>query len=120
MNLCGEVFKLIVTYEGAHHVDIFVAFGDTNGERHGKIVESDILTERVDSKLVKKAHHIITSSTSRYKDLRGTAIVEATESEAVAKMRDIFLNRVRDCPGARKDACWALDQKALREVLEVI
>jgi hypothetical protein len=111
---------LIVNYEGGQNVEIFVAFGDTNDERHGRIVESDIITERVNSKLVSKVHCIVTRSTSDYKDHRGTAIVEATESEAVAKIRDTFLNRVRGCPGVIKGACWALNRNALREVLEAV
>ena len=119
IDLSEEDFRLFVNYE-LNHVDMIVAFGDPNGTRHGGIVESNVLTEPVDSNLVKKVHRIITSSTSRYKDLRGTAIVEATESKTVAKMRDMFLDRVRGCPGVEGGKCWALNEHALREVLEAV
>jgi len=97
-------------------LSIWVVFGDPSHHH----IESSEITPELNSKFAKKAHHIITTSSSRLIDLDKLSIVRPHESDVVAQMRKMFLAHIRGCHGVVYNECWALSQDAMQEVFEAV
>lgn len=115
INLLDEPFGL---YVAKHDIffSIWIAFGNPNSSH----IESSEIAAELNSKLAKKAQHIVTTSRSRLIDLDKLSIVRPHESDVVAQMRELFLARIRSCHGVVHNKCWALDQNAMQKVFEAV
>lgn len=92
--------------------EIFVVFGEA--DKHGDYpnsVESASLVVPINSAIAAKARRLVGTSD---KD----EIVSAAESSRIAKVRDLFCERVAQCRGVTKGECWALNAAAIREVIK--